>query len=106
MADKPKCPHGKFKYCPESKECYLWREFLVSQRIANDDQNAPANVMTTNKGDCAHAWTAVFLYDLNFKTMGVQQATESFRNQVVEGGNSFMMALAAASNEQKVLPGN
>lgn len=99
--ERPKCPEGKFKYCPQSKECNLWREFLVSQRIANDDLTAPANVATVTKGDCSHNWTAIFLYDLNFKTLGVQAATESFRNEVVDGNQNLIMSLAAVGQQAR-----
>lgn len=103
MKDKRrKCPEGgAFKYCPESKECKKWQEFLVSKRMSEGDMTAPANVQTVMHGDCAVNWSSTFLYDLLFKTAGLQQATESFRNEVVDGGRSFIMSLAAAGQTAK-----
>lgn len=106
MTDKRKCPIGSgFKYCPESKECPLWLEFLVSQRMADGDINAPGNIQTKMKGDCTHNWQSHFMYDLLFKTTGLQAATESFRNEVVDGGKSFIMSLAAAGADARRLTG-
>ena len=102
---KKRCPHGGFKYCPESKECPFWLEFLVSKRMSDGDLNAPGNIQTVMKGDCTHVWQSHFLYDLLFKTTGLQAATESFRNEVVDGGRSFIMSLAGASAEAKRLTG-
>lgn len=99
-----KCPFTK-KQCPETNKgkdgCQHWKEFLVSRRISHEDPNAPANVITEKHGDCVHVWSAMFSYELNFKSLGIQAATESFRNEVVEGGRSFMLSLATIGEEAR-----
>lgn len=107
---KAKCPYNSgFKYCPESKECKAWKGFTVSRRMSHDDANAPGNIQNTYMEDCVQNWTATFLYDLLFKSLGIQQATESFRDEVVDGGKSFVMSLAAlgaqAREQNKQLEG-
>lgn len=99
-----KCPFTK-KQCPETNKgkdgCQHWKEFLVSRRISHDDPNAPANVATEKHGDCVHVWTAAFTYELNFKSLGIQAATESFRNEVVDGGKTLFMTLATINEGAK-----
>ena len=101
-----RCPYGKFKKCPESNKepdgCQLWKEFIVSKRVANGDLSAPINVENTNKGDCAHGWAAELLIDLSARITGVQAATESFRNEVVEGSQVFMKQIAIAGEKQRI----
>lgn len=87
-----KCPHIQFDDCPESSECKLWIEFPVK------DNARGLNIV---KGDCSYNWQAILLYDSQFKLLGVQQATEDFRNKVVQRTDDALRI--ASINSQKRL---
>jgi hypothetical protein len=39
---------------------------------------------TEVKSECAHTWNVILQHETNSRVMGVQHATESFRNEMVK----------------------
>lgn len=86
------CPH--LKTCPKrtaKTECLHWISFPMGPRdskIAKDEFN------------CAYNWQAIMAYHLIRYSEGIQQATESFRNETVVRQDAALR-LAIANNGQR-----
>lgn len=85
------CPH--IKTCPKrtaKTECLHWISFPMGPRDTN---------IVQQEFDCAFNWSAHMAYHLIRYSEGIQQATESFRNQSISRQDDFLR-LAVMRNKE------
>lgn len=56
------------------KRCVLYLEMKVTNNVTNEE---------TATSNCAFNWNVMLQHETNSRVMGVQQATETFRNEMV-----------------------
>tara|TARA_R100001510_G_C7629128_1_gene188356 strand:+ start:508 stop:945 length:438 start_codon:yes stop_codon:yes gene_type:complete len=88
-------PDGK---CPLlNKKCIkhqcVWYNMLQGKN--------PQTGLDVQEWGCSIAWLPLLLVENSAKTMGVQAATESFRNEMVKGQNVMNNILAASPQTRK-----
>lgn len=96
------CPFGS--KCVEIKDGKISRCMLY---VTMQNMNAVTQ-QAEDKSECALTWNVILQHETNTRVFGVQQATESFRNEMMETNNhsNTVMATALAIASQQKLLGN
>lgn len=63
----------------------------------------PQSGIDVNEWGCSIAWLPLLLVENSRNTMGVQAATESFRNEMVQSNNIMTKVLAHSGDAQKAM---
>lgn len=75
----------------ELERCRLFIEMQVTNNLTNE---------VKTQGECALTWSAILQHEANSKIMGVQQATESFRNEMVKATQTSSELMAVSIMHQ------
>lgn len=89
MVKKYKCPFNR-KTCMEG-ECALWREFMIENVVTGEIKSV---------SNCILRQLPDMLIDLIKNTVGLQAATESFRNETVKRQDAFLSVIADTARKK------